>query len=53
MLLGAVLAGSGLVAVLVPLFVVVASRGLVSANATVLGIERSPRPGSASAILGR
>ena len=38
--------------VLVPLFVVVASRGLVSANATVLGIERSSAAGSASAVLG-
>ena len=35
-----------------PLFVVVASRGLVSANATVLGIERASAAGSASAVLG-
>ena len=49
---GAVVAGAGLVVVLAPLFVVVASRGLVSANATVLGIERSSAAGSASAVLG-
>lgn len=42
----------GLVAVLPPLFVVVATRGLVSANATVLGVERAPAAGSASAVLG-
>jgi DHA1 family bicyclomycin/chloramphenicol resistance-like MFS transporter len=52
LLLVTVAAGAGLVAVLVPLFVVVASRGLVSANATVLGIERSSAAGSASAVLG-
>jgi DHA1 family bicyclomycin/chloramphenicol resistance-like MFS transporter len=51
-LVAAVLGGWGLVAVLVPLFVVVASRGLVSANATVLGIGRAPAAGSASAVLG-
>ncbi|MGE3664006.1 MAG: multidrug effflux MFS transporter [Pseudonocardia sp.] len=51
-LVGAVLAGLGLVAVLVPLFLVVASRGLVSSNATVLGVERAPAAGSASAVLG-
>ena len=51
-LLGAVLAGLGLVAVLVPLFVVVTTRGLVSSNATVLGVQRSPVAGSASAVLG-
>jgi DHA1 family bicyclomycin/chloramphenicol resistance-like MFS transporter len=44
--------GWGLVAVLVPLFAVVASRGLISANATVLGIERTAAAGSASAVLG-
>ena len=42
----------GLLAVLAPLFVVVATRGLVSANATVLGVERAPAAGSASAVLG-
>jgi DHA1 family bicyclomycin/chloramphenicol resistance-like MFS transporter len=52
LLLVAVGAGAGLVALLVPLFLVVASRGLVSANATVLGIERSSAAGSASAVLG-
>ena len=41
-----------LVAVLAPLFLVVASRGLVSANATVLGIGRTTAAGSASAVLG-
>jgi DHA1 family bicyclomycin/chloramphenicol resistance-like MFS transporter len=52
-LLGVVVSGStGLAAVLVPLFVVVASRGLVAANATVLGVERAPAAGSASAVLG-
>jgi DHA1 family bicyclomycin/chloramphenicol resistance-like MFS transporter len=51
----AVTAGAplGLVAVLPPLFVVVANRGLVSSNATVLGVERGSRAaGSASAVLG-
>src|SRR3954468_1728379 len=40
-----VTAGSGLgvLAVLPPLFVVVATRGLVSSNATVLGVERGSR----------
>jgi DHA1 family bicyclomycin/chloramphenicol resistance-like MFS transporter len=52
LLLTVVVAGAGLVVVLAPLFVVVASRGLVSANATVLGIERSSAAGSASAVLG-
>jgi MFS transporter, DHA1 family, multidrug resistance protein len=42
-----------LLAVLPPLFVVVATRGLVSSNATVLGVERGSRAaGSASAVLG-
>jgi DHA1 family bicyclomycin/chloramphenicol resistance-like MFS transporter len=45
-------AGMGVVAVLIPLFVVVATRGLVSANATVLGVERAPAAGAASAVLG-
>ena len=44
--------GWGLIAFLVPLFLVVASRGLISANATVLGVERAPAAGSASAVLG-
>jgi len=45
--------GAGVLAVLVPLFVVVTTRGLVSSNATVLGVERSDRAaGSASAVLG-
>ena len=52
LLLAAVVAGARPVVVLAPLFVVVASRGLVSANATVLGIERSSAAGSASAVLG-
>jgi MFS transporter, DHA1 family, multidrug resistance protein len=48
-----VVAGAGSVlAVLVPLFLVVASRGLVSANATVLGVKRAPAAGAASAVLG-
>jgi MFS transporter, DHA1 family, multidrug resistance protein len=51
-LLGVVIGGLGLVAVLVPLFLVVATRGLVSSNATVLGVERAPVAGSASAVLG-
>jgi DHA1 family bicyclomycin/chloramphenicol resistance-like MFS transporter len=42
----------GLLAVLPPLFLVVASRGLVSANATVLGVKRAPAAGAASAVLG-
>ena len=32
--------------------VVVATRGLVSANATVLGVQRAPAAGAASAVLG-
>jgi len=51
-LLVAVLTGSSLVAVLAPLFVVVATRGLVSSSATVLGVQQAPAVGSASAILG-
>ena len=51
-LLGAVLGGLGVVAILIPLFLVVATRGLVSSNATVLGVERAPAAGSASAVLG-
>jgi DHA1 family bicyclomycin/chloramphenicol resistance-like MFS transporter len=51
-LLVAVLTGASLVAVLAPLFVVVATRGLVSSNATVLGVQQAPAAGSASAILG-
>jgi DHA1 family bicyclomycin/chloramphenicol resistance-like MFS transporter len=51
-LLAAVLVGSTLIVVLAPLFVVVATRGLVSSNATVLGVQRAPAAGSASAILG-
>ena len=35
-----------------PLFVVVATRGLVSSNATVLGVQRARGRGSASAVLG-
>jgi MFS transporter, DHA1 family, multidrug resistance protein len=46
-------ASLGLLAVLPPLFLVVATRGLVSSNATVLGVERGSRAaGSASAALG-
>jgi DHA1 family bicyclomycin/chloramphenicol resistance-like MFS transporter len=46
-------AGLGVLAVLPPMFLVVASRGLVSSNATVLGVERGSRSaGSASAVLG-
>jgi DHA1 family bicyclomycin/chloramphenicol resistance-like MFS transporter len=46
-------AALGVLAVLPPLFVVVATRGLVSSNATVLGVERgSHAAGSASAVLG-
>ncbi len=45
--------GLGLAIVLPLLFVVVASRGLISANATVLGVGRaSSAAGSASAVLG-
>ena len=51
-LLIVVLTGASLVAVLAPLFVVVATRGLVSSNATVLGVQQAPAAGSASAILG-
>lgn len=38
--------------VLIPLFLVVASRGFSSGNAMVLGVEQSKATGSASAILG-
>ena len=53
-ILFAVVAGTdlGLLAALLPLFLVVASRGLVSANATVLGVKRAPAAGAASAVLG-
>jgi DHA1 family bicyclomycin/chloramphenicol resistance-like MFS transporter len=44
--------GLGLLAVLPPLLLVVASRGLVSANATVLAVQRAPAAGAASAVLG-
>ena len=47
-----VAAGLGVLAVLPPLFLVVASRGLVSANATVLGVKRAAAAGAASAVLG-
>ena len=42
----------GMIAVLAPLFVVVATRGLVSANATVLALQRPQAAGAASAVLG-
>lgn len=45
-------AALGVLAVLIPLFIVVTTRGLVSANATVLGVERAPAAGAASAVLG-
>jgi DHA1 family bicyclomycin/chloramphenicol resistance-like MFS transporter len=50
----AIVAGAalGVIAFLVPMFVVVATRGLVSANATVLGVQRAPAAGAASAVLG-
>jgi len=44
--------GCSVPAVLPPLFLVVASRGLISANATVLGVKRAPAAGAASAVLG-
>ena len=45
-------AAVGTIAVLAPLFVVVATRGLVSANATVLALQRPQASGAASAVLG-
>ena len=42
----------GVLAILLPLFVVVTTRGLISANATVLGVQRAPAAGAASAVLG-
>jgi DHA1 family bicyclomycin/chloramphenicol resistance-like MFS transporter len=45
-------AALGAIGVLLPLFVVVATRGLVSANTTVLGVQRAPAAGAASAVLG-
>src|SRR6476660_5722825 len=42
----------GVIAMLLPLFVVVATRGFVSANATVRGVERAPAAGAAAAVLG-
>jgi DHA1 family bicyclomycin/chloramphenicol resistance-like MFS transporter len=44
--------GLSVLAVLPALFLVVASRGLISANATVLGVKRAPAAGAASAVLG-
>ena len=52
LLLVAAIAGAPVLLVLLPLFVVVATRGLVSANATVLGVEQAANAGSASAVLG-
>ena len=43
----------GTIAVLAPLFVVVTTRRLVSANATVLALQRPQASGAASAVLGR
>jgi MFS transporter, DHA1 family, multidrug resistance protein len=45
-------ASLGAIGILLPLFLVVATRGLVSANATVLGVQRAPAAGAASAVLG-
>jgi DHA1 family bicyclomycin/chloramphenicol resistance-like MFS transporter len=42
----------GVLAMVLPLFVVVTTRGLISANATVLGVQRAPAAGAASAVLG-
>ena len=52
LLLVAALTGAPALLVLLPLFVVVATRGLISANATVLGVEQAASAGSASAVLG-
>lgn len=51
-LLVAVFSGAGLGAVLVALFVVVASFGLIAPNATALALSGSKAAGSASALLG-
>jgi DHA1 family bicyclomycin/chloramphenicol resistance-like MFS transporter len=53
LLLGAVLAGSGLLLVLPALFVVVSSIGLMSPNATALALHDHPhQAGSASGLVG-
>ncbi len=52
LLLVAALTGAPALLVLLPLFVVVATRGLITANATVLGVEQAASAGSASAVLG-
>lgn len=52
MLVVAVLDIPLLPALLVALFCVVASRGIITPNAMVLGVQRSPAAGAASAILG-
>lgn len=44
--------GWGLAALLPTLFVIVATRGVITPNAMVLGVQRSPAAGAASAILG-
>ena len=44
--------GWGLVAVLPALFLVVATRGIITPNAMVLGVQRSSASGAASAIMG-
>jgi len=41
-----------LIPILVCLFLVVATRGIVTPNATVLGVERSQTRGAAGAVLG-
>ena len=44
--------GWGLAAILPMLFIVVATRGMITPNAMVLGVQRSSATGAASAILG-
>lgn len=57
-LAGAVLVGSVLVferhllPILIGMFIIVATRGIVTPNATVLGVERSHTRGAAGAVLG-
>jgi DHA1 family bicyclomycin/chloramphenicol resistance-like MFS transporter len=42
----------GLLPILIFMFVIVATRGIVTPNATVLGVERSQTRGAAGAVLG-
>jgi DHA1 family bicyclomycin/chloramphenicol resistance-like MFS transporter len=51
-LVAGALGGAGLAALLVALFVVIASLGLILPNATALALANAPQAGSAAALLG-